>query len=445
MRFINVLLTVVCLGGAMGSGAALSAGSTITLAPSGVDDTSNIQAALDACEPGCTVQLEAGTFHTAQLVASNFRGVLRGRGRGLTVLEALPTLPVNDALPWPWAVSPTPAEPWPVLLAFLDGRFVVSDLTVRVPRSPATEPWLIGAQTLRELIAIMVTGDRAHASFQRVDVEGAPGTYFGRNIIFGIAYEGILAVVPGQATVQPQRPITGSFSMTHCAMRFVSLGTLLYHVRDTVANVTHNTVESVDIGYLLNEAAGTNAEFAHNSGDVQDTAVAWFQGLTLDYAGPSRLVVTHNSFEVREGGIRGTGDGIDLRDGGQTKTATAVVIDNQFTLQTATTPVPLPLRGGIFVTGLRGALIQGNHVLGPGPAGISLGGAVSGIVRDNHVRGAAQVGIAVLSASAGNTISRNHVRESGAVDLQWDGTGVGNTFGGNHCATSDPAGLCSKP
>jgi parallel beta-helix repeat protein len=444
MRSQSVFLSVVVsLVGVAGTAAAPATGPRITVAPTGGDDTVNVQAALDGCTAGCTVQLAAGTFHVAQLVASDFHGVLRGRGRDVTVLQALPTLPVNDALPWPWAVAPTPSSPWPVLIAFLDGSFTVSDLTVRIPGSPATEPWANNGRPFQELIAIMVTGDRADAAFERVDVEGAAGTYFGRNVIFGIAYEGILAVTPGQPTVQPQRPITGRFSMSHCAVRSASQGTLLFHLRDARATVTHNTVEAVDIAYLLNEAAGTEAEVAHNTGTVFDTGVGWMQGLILDYAGPSRLLIAHNRFEVSEGGVRGTGDGIDLRDGGQTKTAQVEVLDNQITLQATEPPGPLPLRGGLFVTGLQGALIRGNHVSGPGPVGLALSGVQAATVRDNHVNGAAQTGIA-LSTSTGSTIARNHVQESGAFDLRWDGTGA-NTFVANHCATSDPTGLCARP
>jgi hypothetical protein len=49
--------------------------------PNGSDDTDNIQAALNACVakgPGCTVQLQAGTYLTRQLVTYNFQGTFKG-------------------------------------------------------------------------------------------------------------------------------------------------------------------------------------------------------------------------------------------------------------------------------------------------------------------------------------------------------------------------------
>jgi pectin methylesterase-like acyl-CoA thioesterase len=67
-------------------------------APNGSDDTATIQSALDACVkhgPGCTVQLQAGTYKTRQLVAKNFQGTFKGAGMATTIIEALPALPVN--------------------------------------------------------------------------------------------------------------------------------------------------------------------------------------------------------------------------------------------------------------------------------------------------------------------------------------------------------------
>src|SRR4029453_12344698 len=78
-----VLTVFVCLGPALAAVAAPPESRTVS--PSGGDDTAAVQAALDDCPPGCVVALEAGTFRIAQLVASDFRGEVRGQGRGVTV------------------------------------------------------------------------------------------------------------------------------------------------------------------------------------------------------------------------------------------------------------------------------------------------------------------------------------------------------------------------
>lgn len=72
---------------------------TIAVAPSGGDDTAAVQAALDACVtfgPGCTVQLEEGTFRTQQLLVHDFHGTFRGAGQDATVLEPFDRFTVSQ-------------------------------------------------------------------------------------------------------------------------------------------------------------------------------------------------------------------------------------------------------------------------------------------------------------------------------------------------------------
>ena len=83
----------------MMSAAAVANGTTVLVPPpNGLDDTANIQAALNACVAhgsGCTVQLRAGKYLTSQLVAYNFRGTLKGMGQDKTTIQALPALQVT--------------------------------------------------------------------------------------------------------------------------------------------------------------------------------------------------------------------------------------------------------------------------------------------------------------------------------------------------------------
>jgi parallel beta-helix repeat protein len=411
--------------------------------PTGGDDTANLQAALDGCGSGCTIQLGAGTFHTAQVIARNFRGALLGRGRGVTVLEALPELPVNGAEPWPWSADPTPSAPWPVLLMFLDGRFIVSDLTVRIPSSPSTQPWKIFGGTLSELIAVQVTGDRADAAFDRVDVEGAVGSFLGYNIIFGIAYEGILNNPGEDPTIAPQRPMTGSFSESRCSIRSARYGTMLFNLRDARAVVTKSLVDHADVGYFAQESSGTDVQITENTArNVLDMAAGWSQGFIPEYDGPSHFLIARNRFSIVEGGSVDS-DGVTLRDVGATKTLRAEVVDNDIVLQPATPAGPVPLRSGILGNGIRGAMVRGNRIKGPAATGILFDGASENKVFENEVRRAAKWGIAVVTGSSGNAIRGNEVEGSGLFDLLWDGTGTGNVWDDNECRTSDPPGLCS--
>jgi pectin methylesterase-like acyl-CoA thioesterase len=101
--------------------------------PNGVDDTANIQAALDACvayDKNCTVQLAAGTYHTRQLVEYNFQGTFKGMGTSNTTIQAIYPLPVNlpDFYYYGVCMPDTNSCLYPSLIIFVNGNIEVSDL-----------------------------------------------------------------------------------------------------------------------------------------------------------------------------------------------------------------------------------------------------------------------------------------------------------------------------
>jgi hypothetical protein len=98
--------------------------------PNGVNDPSNLQAALDTCVAygkDCTVQLAAGKCLTSQLVAYNFHGTFKGKGKDKTIVEALPELEVTG-LPetddYGLCKPNTTDCSWPSLLMFVDMSFM---------------------------------------------------------------------------------------------------------------------------------------------------------------------------------------------------------------------------------------------------------------------------------------------------------------------------------
>ena len=105
----------------------------LVVLPTGRDDTRNLQCAIDrAGRLGIRkVRLVKGTYYTGQIVARNFVGHLFGAGAENTVVrnlqEPLYVTPENF-----YFEAPSADNPWPSLLAFVDGRFRVSDLTIRI-------------------------------------------------------------------------------------------------------------------------------------------------------------------------------------------------------------------------------------------------------------------------------------------------------------------------
>src|ERR1035437_6672068 len=99
MKRIIFLIVILCT--CLAPAVAWASGHTVKVPPpNGVDDTANIQGALNKCVaygPHCTLKLAAGKYLTKQVVVYNFQGNFKGMGIDSTTIEALPNLPVN----WP--------------------------------------------------------------------------------------------------------------------------------------------------------------------------------------------------------------------------------------------------------------------------------------------------------------------------------------------------------
>ena len=147
----------------------------LVVLPTGSDDTLNLQCAIDrAGGLGIRrIELVKGTYFTGQIVANSFVGDLVGAGVEKTVIRNLPepfyVTPVDMYL-----AAPSVDNPWPSLLAFVDGRFRVSDLTIRIAGAP-TQGWSIfGIAPPIQALAhgIVIVGARAEATIESVTIEG---------------------------------------------------------------------------------------------------------------------------------------------------------------------------------------------------------------------------------------------------------------------------------
>lgn len=115
---------------------------TVTVVPSGGDDTMALQQAFFTCVavgPGCTVRRAEGTVRTRQHVIEGFRGTFVGAGMERTVIEPLAPLYVTDA-EMVLMNAPTREEPWPILFLFVDAHMTMADMTFRVTEYEVTTP-----------------------------------------------------------------------------------------------------------------------------------------------------------------------------------------------------------------------------------------------------------------------------------------------------------------
>lgn len=163
-------------------------GDTISVAPSGGEDTAALQCALDlavAAGRPVTVALAEGEFRAAQLLAIGFHGRLRGAGMGRTTLRNLDgPLPVDPS--WLGDVHPSATYPWPVQLSFVEGEVAVSDLRFL---TVGEKPMADYSYTNVMISQVALVGEAAAARFERVRFEGEPyyaSPWFAANALNGI-------------------------------------------------------------------------------------------------------------------------------------------------------------------------------------------------------------------------------------------------------------------
>ena len=98
----------------------LQEGNIITVLPTGIDDTDNLQCAFDQAVttgPGSTVKLDEATYYISSSIdVVNFDGAFDGAGKDRTIIQNLDDVPFPlIAEPFP---HPAPVFQYPVLFRF---------------------------------------------------------------------------------------------------------------------------------------------------------------------------------------------------------------------------------------------------------------------------------------------------------------------------------------
>ena len=280
------------------------AGGVITVRPGGDDDSATLQCALDrAGALGVRdVRLTAGTFHAMSLVANDFHGRLAGAGESRTVIENVPDAYVTptDFLFTP----PSASNPWPSMVALVDGDFVVSQLTIRVTGTP-TRGWWAGDTEIRALAhGFVIVGREAHAVFDHVTIEGAdlPGDIFGKTVISGIYFEGAIGAAPP--------PLKGSWAVRDSTFRNLADGTPSSNLSDAHVVITGNTYSGCPMASDTDDLVRSTYLFARNR--VVDAE--WYGFMLYDYClSADSNCGTHDSTVSIVGNDFGrSGEGVEL-------------------------------------------------------------------------------------------------------------------------------------
>ena len=419
------------------------AGPTETLQapkPNGKDDTANIQKALNSCVargPGCTVQLQAGTYKISQLVTSNFQGTLRGVAENSTTVEALPALPVN--MPDPTVsgecVPNTTTCLWPTLILFVDGNIEVSDLSIRITATDgrATAPWSIGGTKFTSVVdALRFMGQRrADVSVDRVSIQGqhdtAATSLGGFNLVNGVTYTGEL---PRSATPFDYFTLTGSLTVRSSSFKtmYDGVGTDGFVSSSQVtiggSSSAGNHFDDVAAGIDLESAQASDFEVSYNisTASLHGMDVAPWQSAFAP-SSPSRYAIHDNTFTTGADADK-TAAGIFLQDNSAKPWIQANISHNTIKTQTAGNE-------GVAVQAANGATISGNTISGTaGSDAVGLESARYSSVTGNNVSGFKpdpRVGRAQIYLDSGTT--NDNVQCSTASDTVLD-RGTGNSISG---------------
>ena len=303
---------------------------TVTLAPSGGDDTGALRAAFDACRalgPGCTVRLEPGVFRTAQHVIEGFRGTFEGAGMDVSVIEPLAPLRVSTdetAIARP----PTPENPWPMLFVFIDPEMRMRDLGFRVVTPETTDTWTIFGMELNVLATMVsLTGHRARVDVERVAIDAVEGPWFGTSLINGFFVQGVL---PGPSGGFGDRPsLAGRVTIRDARFDGPDGGVSISNLSGAEVVISDSVFDGV-YSVLISDVGESRIEVQGNVIRSNDVAVWVAAGELRQPSGPSTVVVHGNLIQADPGAA-----GVEVLDIGEPRTLRLYLIDNRFELDGA--------------------------------------------------------------------------------------------------------------
>jgi len=363
-------------------------GNTFIVAPTGENDTANLQCAFDAAAaagPGSTVQLLSGTYSTGLLAVDTFHGSLVGVGKERTTVTTVPDM-----------LCPT----WPTWIQFGEGDVRVADLTFDVSDPYPCQPWFnpVDDPDLlypRQDLAVIVSlaGGILDPSYDWSDPETVYASSSFENVVFrgpidpesptyfGVT-SGLFIGAPLQAGpaggLGRGLPMVGDHSVTNCSFENTWQAIVAFGLTDGSLTVggsasQGNAFANAYFGLRSFDHDNSSIEFSHNEVvDItpggtgvlaQQTERPW--AYSYPWPAPTQYLIRQNTLDVA-----GEVDAIAIVDlgpaFGEGAKVHAVISQNRIHLEDG-------LWGGVWGYGADDVLVTNNQIAGSGMAGIYFG------------------------------------------------------------------------
>jgi hypothetical protein len=344
----------------------------------------------------CTVQLAAGTYLTRQLVEYKFQGTFKGMGKDITVIQALPYLPVTFDNSH-WCLPNTTTCLWPTLMIFVDGDISISDLSIHMTATngTATLPQPVTGDTDIETGLRLMGQYPTNVHIDRVEMEGRPdstGGYagLGYNVGNGILYTGELISSPDPFSSPCGAAgglyfLSGTYTVRNSSFKTMVDGVSQDGcVRSTQVTIggsptTGNTFEDHFVAIDVESAENSNFEISYNvaSGSGYSMwVVPWDESLFLP-SKASGYSIHDNTFLTTTPGATGI---LLYSDTPDNPWIDAVIWNNNIQLQYGQSD-------GIDAVNTKGTIILNNTVTGSGWDAVGLYGSTSSTAMLNNVSG----------------------------------------------------------
>jgi len=297
---------------------------SITVSPTGIDDTANVQFALiEAAKEGYpTVKLNSGTYFISSVYVENFKGTLEGVTKAQTIVEVLDNS-INCA-------GMELAEKTSSAIKFVGGEPRIRYMTIKTgwPCENSQPIQSVLHFTGASAMSGNCANDLIFGAVDRVILQGS------RNTFDGIS-SAVLVSAEGNQLGGCKQTLLGTFKLNRSEISSFWIG----------LSTTMKSASQVDVNFNLFEVNGNaiwlsdtnqNTTITGNVISAVDVSDWWQKGVvirteTLDAPHKTRVVINNNEFTLlSSAGV--TNYAVDVTQSGRVANVSAVITNNKFYL-----------------------------------------------------------------------------------------------------------------